>query len=58
MPTTIEWSDDEMQLLINLRRERNKNAINFPYIKLYRNTSAFNAFNELAKYLIMQNSKK
>jgi len=24
MPTTIEWSDDEMQLLINLRRERNE----------------------------------
>lgn len=23
MPTTIEWSDDEMQYLIDLRRERN-----------------------------------
>jgi hypothetical protein len=24
MPTTIEWSDEEMKLLINLRRERNE----------------------------------
>ena len=25
MPTTIEWLDEEMKLLINLRRERNEN---------------------------------
>ena len=24
MPVTIEWSDEEMQLLIDLRRERNE----------------------------------
>ena len=24
MPNTIEWSEEEMQLLINLRKERNE----------------------------------